>query len=52
MVSKDQFQDNCSKRNIRSITPCFNALSYLCEKFAEVIRIVSVNLILILSVRL
>ena len=29
----DEFCDNCFKGNIRSITPCFDALSYLCELF-------------------
>ena len=52
IVSKDQFQDNCFKRNIRSIAPCFDALSYFCEYLVEAIRVVSVNLVLFLSARL
>ena len=35
IVSKDQFQDNCFKRSTRSITLCFDALSYLCEYLLE-----------------
>ena len=50
IVSKDQFQDNCFKRNICSITPYFDALSYRCEYLLY--RVVSANLVLVLSVRL
>ena len=31
IVSKDQSQDNCFNKNICSITPCFDASSYLWE---------------------
>ena len=37
IVSKDQFEDNCVKRNIRSFTACFDALSYLCEYLLELL---------------
>ena len=33
-----------------SATPCFDALSYLCEYLLELFRVVSVNLVLVLSV--
>ena len=36
IVSIDQFKLNCFKRNIRSITPCFDALSYLCKYLLEI----------------
>ena len=38
-VSKDQFEDNCFKRNIRSITPCFDAVSYLCKYLLELLEL-------------
>ena len=39
IVSKDQFKDNCFKTNICSITPCFDALSYLCEYLLELLEL-------------
>ena len=35
IVPEDQFYDNCFKGNIRSTTPCFNALSDLYECLLE-----------------
>ena len=37
IVSKDQLYYNCFKGNIRSITPCFDALSYLYEYLLELL---------------
>ena len=39
VVSEDQFYDNFIKGVIRSITPFFDALSYLCEYMLELLEI-------------
>ena len=36
---KDPFQDNCFKRSIRSISPCFDALSNLREYLLELLEL-------------
>ena len=43
IVSKDQFKDNCFERNIRSITSCFDVLSYLCEYLLELLELYQSN---------
>ena len=39
LVSNHWFSDNCLKGNMRSILSCFDALSYLCAYFFELLEL-------------
>ena len=37
--AEDQFPDSCLKENVFLVTPCFDALSYLCERLLELFEL-------------